>query len=130
VALTRAGWTNPNGVQRPGLQRVAYYFQDGTLRREYWLVLDPTQSSQTVKRDLMTHLKSVSLRFMDVQSSATKQLNPSDSATSANNINWSPIWPPLNNASQNNLRYRPLAVEITLETEDWGKIVRYVEIAG
>jgi general secretion pathway protein J len=130
VALTRAGWTNPNGVQRPGLQRVAYYFQDGTLRREYWLVLDPTQNSQTVKRDLMTHLKSVSLRFMDVQAGAVKQLNPSDSGTSANNITWSPIWPPINNASQNNLRYRPLAVEITLETEDWGKIVRYVEIAG
>jgi len=130
VALTRAGWTNPNGVQRPGLQRVAYYFQDGTLRREYWLVLDPTQTSQTVKRDLMTHLKSVSLRFMDVQAGATKQLSAADSATSASNINWSPIWPPINNASQNNLRYRPLAVEITLETEDWGKIVRYVEIAG
>jgi len=130
VALTRAGWTNPNGVQRPGLQRVAYYFQDGTLRREYWLVLDPTQTSQTVKRDLMTHLKSVSLRFMDVQSGATKQLNPGAPANSADNINWSPIWPPINNAGQNNLRYRPLAVEITLETEDWGKIVRYVEIAG
>jgi len=130
VALTRAGWTNPNGVQRPGLQRVAYFFADGTLRREYWLVLDPTQTSQTVKRDLMTHLKSVSFRYMDVQSGAVKQLNPGEPANSANNINWSPIWPPINNANQNNLRYRPLAVEITLETEDWGKIVRYVEIAG
>ena len=28
------------------------------------------------------------------------------------------------------LRQRPLAVEITLDTEDWGKIVRIVEIAG
>lgn len=132
VELTRAGWTNPNGLQRTGLQRVAYYFQDGTLRREYWTVLDPTQSSQAVRRDLMTHLKSVSLRFMDVQSGNVKQMNPgsSDSGTSAGNITWSPIWPPLNNAGQNNMRYRPLAVEITLETEDWGKIVRYVEIAG
>jgi general secretion pathway protein J len=131
VALTRAGWTNPTGAQRPGLQRVAYYFQDGTLRREYWLVLDPTQNSKTVKRDLMTHLKSVSLRFMDVQSGNVKQLDPNaDSSNSAAGITWSPIWPPVNNASQNNLRYRPLAVEITLETEDWGKIVRYVEIAG
>jgi general secretion pathway protein J len=131
VALTRAGWTNPTGVQRSGLQRVAYYFQDGTLRREYWLVLDPTQNSKTVKRDLMTHLKSVSLRFMDVQSGNVKQLDPNaDSSNSAAAITWSPIWPPVNNASQNNLRYRPLAVEITLETEDWGKIVRYVEIAG
>jgi general secretion pathway protein J len=131
VALTRAGWTNPNGLQRPGLQRVAYYFSDGTLRREYWTVLDPTQSSQAVRRDLMTHLKSVSLRFMDVQVGNTKQLGQSPgAATSGGNITWSPIWPPLNNAGQNMLRYRPIAVEITLETEDWGKIIRYVEIAG
>jgi general secretion pathway protein J len=131
VALTRAGWTNPNGLQRPGLQRVAYFFQDGTLRREYWTVLDPTQTSQAVRRDLMTHLKSVSLRFMDVQAGAVKQIGSSSgSAASGANINWSPIWPPINNAGQNMLRYRPIAVEITLETEDWGKIVRYVEIAG
>jgi len=131
VALTRTGWTNPNGLQRPGLQRVLYYFQDGTLRREYFTVLDPTQASQAVRRDLMTHLKSVSLRFMDVQTGNVKQLQPgSSSGTSAGGINWSPIWPPINNAGQNMMRYRPVAIEITLETEDWGKIVRYVEIAG
>jgi general secretion pathway protein J len=133
VALTRAGWTNPNGLQRPGLQRVAYYFKDGTLRREYWTVLDPTQASQAVRHDLMSHLKSVSLRFMDVQSGNVKPLGSSStsgSSTPDGGITWSPIWPPINNAGQNNLRYRPLAVEITLETEDWGKIVRYVEIAG
>jgi hypothetical protein len=28
------------------------------------------------------------------------------------------------------LRQRPLAVEITLDTEDWGKVVRIVEVAG
>jgi hypothetical protein len=79
----------------------------------------------------MTHLKSVSLRFMDVQTGNVKQLQPnSDSGTSASGINWSPIWPPINNAGQNMLRYRPVAVEITLDTEDWGKIVRYVEMAG
>jgi general secretion pathway protein J len=126
VALTRSGWTNPTGLQRPALQRVAYYFQDGTLRREYWTVLDPTQSSTAVRRDLMTHLKSVSLRFMDVQVGQVQV----QSQTGSSSANWSPIWPPINGASQNNLRYRPIAVEITLETEDWGKIVRVVEIAG
>ena len=129
VALTRGGWTNPTGLQRPGLQRVAYYFQDGTLRREYWTVLDPTQSSTAVRRDLMTHLKSVSLRFMDVQAGQVQQVQ-GQSQTGAASGNWSPVWPPINGASQNNLRYRPIAVEITLETEDWGKIVRIVEIAG
>ncbi len=35
VALTRAGWSNPAGLQRPGLQRVAYFLENNTLRREY-----------------------------------------------------------------------------------------------
>jgi general secretion pathway protein J len=130
VVLTRDGWTNPTGLQRPSLQRVAYYFQDGTLRREYWTVLDPTQASQAVRRDLISHLKSVSLRFMDVQTNNVVPSQQSTSAPAGANITWSPIWPPINGASQNNLRYRPIAVEITLETEEWGKIVRYVEIAG
>jgi general secretion pathway protein J len=119
VALTRGGWTNPTGLQRPGLQRVAYYFENGTLRRNYWTVLDPTQSSPTVSRELLTHLKSVSLRFLDRGGGAT-----------GTGQNWQPQWPPPMGAVQNNDRYRPIAVEITLETEDWGKVVRVVEIAG
>jgi general secretion pathway protein J len=110
VALTRAGWTNPSGLQRPALQRVAYYFENGTLRREYWTVLDPTQSSQPVKRDLLTHLKSVALRFYSV------------------NQTWGTQWP----LSQRGADYatRPVAVEVTLETEDWGKVVRIIELPG
>jgi general secretion pathway protein J len=128
VALTRGGWTNPTGLQRTALQRVAYYFQDGTLRREYWTVLDPTQTSTPVRRDLMSHLKSVSLRYLDVQAGQVQVQGQTQNLSQ--NGNWSPIWPPLNGAAQDNRRYRPIAVEITLETEDWGKIVRIVEIAG
>ena len=116
VQLTRAGWTNPNGLQRPGMQRVAYFFDNGTLRREYWTVLDPTQTNTTIKRDLMTHLKSVSFRFMD----QSRQ--------------WQPQWPPITVAGafaqEMTLRERPIAVEITLEMEDWGKLVRVLEITG
>ena len=116
VALTRDGWTNPNGLQRPGLQRVAYFFENGTLRREYWTVLDPTQTSATIKRDLMTHLKSVEFRYMD------------------QGRQWQLQWPPATVAGafaqQLSLIQRPIAVEITLETEDWGKLVRILEITG
>ncbi len=117
VALTRDGWSNPAGLQRPGLQRVAYFLENGTLRREYWNVLDPTLASTTVKHNLMEHVKSFSLRYMDV------------------NHNWQPQWPPSTNcqgcASQEQaLRQRPLAVEITIETEAWGKVVRVIEIAA
>ena len=49
---------------------------------------------------------------------------------------WQEQWPPatstvLIGASQEQgLRQRPLAVEITLDSEDWGKVVRIVEVAG
>jgi len=49
---------------------------------------------------------------------------------------WQDQWPPTTNttlvgqAQDSTLRQRPLAVEITLDTEDWGKVVRIVEIAG
>ena len=116
ATFTRTGWTNPNGLQRPGLQRVAYFFENETLRREYWPVLDATQTTTTIKRDLLTHVKSVSLRFMD----QSRQ--------------WQPQWPPATVqggfAQQMTLIERPIAVEITLETDDWGKLVRILEITG
>ncbi|GAC1457202.1 MAG: GspJ family T2SS minor pseudopilin variant XcpW [Steroidobacteraceae bacterium] len=116
VALTRGGWANPRGAQRPGLQRVAYRVEDGALRREHWTVLDPTLASTTVKLELLTHVKSLSIRYMD----AHRQ--------------WQEQWPPPTVAGpiaqEAGLRLRPIAVEITLDTEDWGTIVRLIEIAG
>jgi type II secretion system protein J len=81
-------------------------------------VLDPTLASTTTKRDLLTHVKSVAFRYMDV------------------NRVWQEQWPPATATTlvgtmlELTLRERPLAVEITLDTEDWGKVVRIVEIAG
>ena len=118
VAFTRAGWANPKGLQRTGLQRVAYFLENGTLRREHWSVLDPTLASTTTRRNLLTHVKAVTIRYMDVSHQ------------------WQDQWPPTTNttlvgqAQDSTLRQRPLAVEITLDTEDWGKVVRIVEIAG
>ena len=118
VAFTRAGWANPVGLQRPGLQRVAYFLENGTLRREYWSVLDPTLASTTTQRELLTHVKALTIRYLDV------------------NRVWQGQWPPATSTTligqslEMSLRQRPVAVEITLDTEDWGKVVRIVEIAG
>ena len=116
VVLSRGGWNNPTGVQRPGLQRVAYFFEKNVLRREYYTVMDPVQQSTTVKRDLLTKVKSVTFRYMDVSRT------------------WQTQWPPTSvagaTAQLSTLRIRPIAVEITLETEDWGKLVRIIEVAG
>jgi general secretion pathway protein J len=119
VVLSRGGWNNPTGVQRPGLQRVDYYCDKNTntLRREYYPVMDAVQQSIPVKRDLLTKVKSVTFRFMDVSRT------------------WQTQWPPGTNvagatAQLSALRIRPIAVEVTLETEDWGKLVRIIEVAG
>ncbi len=107
VALTRAGWANPAGIQRPTLERVSYRFAKGTLRRMHWTVLDATEAIVPVRRDLLTHVKSVSFRFMN----DARQ--------------WTDQWPPLGSSL---LRSRPFAVQVTLELEDWGEIVRVIEV--
>jgi general secretion pathway protein J len=45
--------------------------------------------------------------------------------------NWRDLWPvPGSMAQDTALRWRPRAVEVTLELEDWGKLVRIIEVAN
>jgi general secretion pathway protein J len=116
VVLTRSGWSNPMGLERTELERVAYVLDQGTLVREHWNVLDATLSSTPVKRNLLKHLRSVSFRYMQP---ATRS--------------WVDIWPGAGVSSQgvsdSFYRQRPMAVEVTLDTREWGKITRIFEIA-
>jgi general secretion pathway protein J len=114
VTFTRAGWANPAGIQRPALERVSYVLENGTLRREHWPVLDAVMTTATVRRELLDKVKSVTVRYMDVS------------------FNWRDQWPPqaLAGDPNANLRLRPIAVEVTLDLEDWGTIVRVIEIAA
>ncbi len=115
VSFTRAGWTNPIGLQRSELQRVTYAIQNGALIRQYYPVLDATLQDPVISRTLLDHVQSFSLRFMDA------------------GHNWQTQWPaaaiPGSNAEVL-LRSRPVAVEVTLQLSDWGVIVRDIEIAG
>jgi general secretion pathway protein J len=114
VAFTRAGWQNPAGIQRPSLQRVSYTLDatTGTLRRLHWPVLDSPLSNEPIRRDVLDKVKSVTFRYMD----DARQ--------------WRDVWPPQIDPSRpdKSLRVRPVAVEVTLELEDWGRIVRIIEV--
>jgi general secretion pathway protein J len=114
VVFTRMGWANPAGVQRSALQRVRYVLEDHVLRREHWRVLDATLDSQPVRRDLLDRVQAVKLRFMD----GARE--------------WRAGWPPAGAVPGNTaaLRTLPLAVEITLDLEDYGTITRVVEVPG
>jgi general secretion pathway protein J len=110
--LTRSGWTNPAGMTRSTLQRVTYRLQDNKLQRAYWNALDRTLTAEPTSAVLLENVRSVAFRFMD------------------QNQSWHDQWPPLGYSGPDAGRLRPIAVEITLDLEDWGKIVRLVEVSG
>ena len=115
VTLTRAGWMNPAGVQRSNLQRVRYVVNDGKLTREYWTVLDAGLDPLPVRRELLDHVKSFKVRYLN------------------DGRNWQDSWPPATLGAartERELRWRPIAVEIVLELDDWGRVTRLIEVAG
>ncbi|MBM0105569.1 type II secretion system minor pseudopilin GspJ [Steroidobacter sp. S1-65] len=110
--LTHSSWSNPIGMPRSTLQRVAYRLEDTRLIREYWLALDRTMDSEPESAVLLERVKRVEMRFMD------------------SNRAWHEQWPPLGYSAPDAPRLRPIAVEVTLELEDWGEIKRLMEVSG
>jgi general secretion pathway protein J len=111
MTLTRGGFMNAAGIQRSTLQRVRYVMEEGNLYRDQWLVLDATLEPLPVRKRVMENVKSFSVRFMD------------------NVKGWQASWPPPSPIQQDP-RWRPTAVEVTIETEDWGKVLRLIEVPG
>jgi general secretion pathway protein J len=103
LVFTRSGWRNPLGRPRSGLQRVAYLFEENTVRRRFWRDLDRAPDPPVWTVDVLTGVERVSLRFLGL-----KEL-------------WHERWPP---PDLPNLDALPYAVEIVVEKEGWGKIRR------
>lgn len=116
VSFTRGGWSNPAGLPRSELQRVSYSIEDGVLVRSYTTELDATLSTPPIKRKLIDHVRRFGLRFMDA------------------GHNWQTQWPAPGAGGADEqiklLRFLPVAVEVTIEVEDWGVIVRRIEGPG
>ena len=110
--LTRSGWTNPAGLTRSTLQRVTYRLMDNKLERAYWNARDRTLTTEPTSAVLLDKVRTASFRFMD------------------QNQTWHDQWPPLGYSGPDAVRLRPIAVEVTLELEDWGKLVRLLEVSG
>jgi general secretion pathway protein J len=112
LELTRGGYPNGAGLPRGTLQRVTYVLEGSTLVRQSSAVVDATGSTPLLRRDLLKRVKSISVRFMN-----------------ASHV-WQDVWPPVDAPPEQIAHIRPLAVEFTLDTEDFGAIVRLVEIPG
>jgi general secretion pathway protein J len=110
--LTRGGWSNTAGQQRSTLQRVSYALVGETLKRSYTTELDIVQGTTPVVQDLFTGVKTIQFRYMD------------------SGLAWQNQWPPSTLSQPESLWTRPVAVEVTIEFKDWGRVRRLIEVAG
>ena len=110
IEMTRGGWSNPLAQPRAAIQRVAYRVEEGLLLRLHWFVPDHTLAEEPVEREMLTGVEELSFRYYGT------------------NGEWLEEWPPpLTGADPADL---PLAVEFTLELDDWGEIRRVIELAN
>ena len=109
--FTRAGWANPAADVSPArsnMQRVAYGLDGDKLMRQYWYHLDPIDETPTRRRQMLSGVDSLDLRFLD------------------NSGDWQSSWPPPDLEDPG----MPLAIEIKLELEDYGDVTRVFALPG
>lgn len=108
LELTHAGWSNPFASekrQRSLLQRVAYGVHDKKLLRKYWFDLDREHDSATFETVLLEGVSTMEMRYVD------------------HSLQWQAQWPPLGSKE-----VLPLAVEVSLDIEGIGKILRLFRV--
>ncbi len=115
LAVTHTGWRNPLGLARSHLQRVAYALEHEELIRRSWSTLDRTSGSEPYDDVLLSGVKSMELRFLGADTQ------------------WLNFWPPpATNDSETdaNAASLPRAVEITVDTADYGRLTRLLRVTG
>ena len=112
LELSRGGWSNPLGHARSTQERIAYFLDGNQLIRRHWLVMDATLSIVPVDTVVLEGVSQFEIRFMD------------------GSRNWTSQWPPLDAEGPSGLRTRPLAVEITLDVDGFGRLERLLEVRG
>jgi general secretion pathway protein J len=112
VELSRGGWANPAGFARGTVLRVAYDWEDGTLVRFHWPVMDRAPGTVPIRTELLSDVANVEIRFMDPAGG------------------WHLDWPPIEMSGPESLVARPRVIEFAVELEDYGRIWRWVEAGG
>lgn len=110
IQFTRNGWRNPAKLNRSHLQRVAYKLDEDKLIRMSWPYVDRAADDQVIETLLIDNIKDVQLRFLDDSNS------------------WHDSWPRLDTQSSGVAVSQPMAIEVTLEMNDWGEIKRVFRV--
>jgi general secretion pathway protein J len=113
LEFSRGGWSNPLARARSTQERVAYFLdEDNNLVRRHWLVMDATLAVEPVDSVVLKGVSRMEVRFLS---------GPRE---------WTSQWPPLESQSGVGMRIRPLAVEITLDVDGIGRLVRLLQVRG
>lgn len=111
VEFTRSSWPNPLLQPRATLERVGYRLREDALVRSSWRMLDRAPDATPVEVAVLDGVETLRWRYLDAQEQ------------------WQETWPP--NASmvssaaqaQDPAQFGlPIAVELTLELEDYGEL--------
>ncbi|MCU7860458.1 MAG: type II secretion system minor pseudopilin GspJ, partial [Candidatus Thiodiazotropha sp. (ex Lucinoma kastoroae)] len=107
MELTRGGYSNPMNLPRSNLQRVGYQYEEETLYRLSWPMVDRPQDSEPRRQKLIDEIVSLELFFYD------KELKKKSE------------WPTRSgNSDTDTPRELPVAIELILELKDWGRVRR------
>ncbi len=121
LELTRTGWINPRKLYRSSMQRVSYHWENDSLYREYWQNLDRSTQSQPIRSLLLEGVTDFRLRFLD----------GSNDISGGNDNVFGGIWREDWNANavESSSIAMPLAIEVTIEMDDWGEARRLFALA-
>lgn len=109
--FTKAGWTNPLGINRSELQRVRYQYDEdeAVLKRTFWRVLDKEQDVESLVQT-----------FEGVTSFTINILNT--------DVEWTDSWPPVSDGTlpgeEEEPADMPWVVQINMSTEGLGLVSR------
>ena len=118
LAFTRAGWNNPAGQQRSNMQRVSYAFQDDTIVRAMWRDVDATAQSEPQSLVVLRDVEDISVMFLNAAPNARD-----DGLGGEWLVEWGL------QGSENDMMAIPQAIEVVVNTNDFGEVRRIFELA-
>ncbi len=122
IEFTHSGYSNPLGVKRSHLQRIAYHLKNNVLYRDSWQVLDRAQDSRPYKARLCSKVESIVFRYLDKKGEWHTQWPPVNSATGGQATGQT------NGTAAASTTLLPRAIEFSLKLSDWGTITRLLRL--
>lgn len=123
LSFTRSGWHNPNAHLRSNLQRVNYRLEDNALWRDSYMVLDRSGDSVPQSVKLLGGVENLELAFL----TSLSAVETDGDSTTLDVRNWAESWVADTSTPGAELA-PPVAVQISLQLDDWGEMKRLYEL--